>query len=196
MGITSGARRSGRSAPLGRGEEIRMIRAPRAAWLLTHALALFFLLGAGAARALETGDAAPAFSAPRLGAEGSISLDEHLGKVIYLDFWASWCPPCVTAMPVLDELRREFGARGFEIVAVNVDRDPEQAIRFLSSRPVGYASASDPAGELPKRFGIATMPTSFVIDRSGIVRHVHEGFRRSDAARIRDEIRALVAEGE
>jgi thiol-disulfide isomerase/thioredoxin len=173
-----------------------MIRSPRAAVLLTRALVLLALLGPGAARALETGEAAPAFSAPRLGSQGTISLDEHLGKVIYLDFWASWCPPCLTAMPVLDELQREFGPRGFEVVAVNVDRDPEQALRFLAARPVAYPSASDPAGELPRRFGIATMPTSFLIDRSGVVRQVHEGFRRSDAARIRAEIRALVAEGE
>jgi thiol-disulfide isomerase/thioredoxin len=173
-----------------------MIRSPHAAVLLIRALALAALLPAGAALALDAGEAPPAFSAPRLGAQGTISLDEHQGKVIYLDFWASWCPPCLTAMPVLDELQREFGPRGFEVVAVNVDRDPAQALRFLASRPVGYASASDPAGELPKRFGIGTMPTSFLIDRSGIVRRVHEGFRRSDAARIREEIRALVAEGE
>ena len=170
-----------------------MIRTPRAIALLP---ALLLLLVAGAARSLESGDVVPAFRLPLLGAEGSVSLDEQRGKVIYLDFWASWCPPCVTAMPVLDELRREFGPRGFEVVAVNVDRDPEKARRFLESHRVGYASASDPVGELPKRFEIATMPTSFVIDRSGIVRHVHEGFRRSDAARIRDEIRALVSEGE
>ena len=170
-----------------------MIRTPRAIALLP---ALLALLVAGAARSLESGDVVPAFRLPLLGAEGSVSLEEQRGKVIYLDFWASWCPPCVTAMPVLDELRREFGPRGFEVVAVNVDRDPEKARRFLESRRVGYASASDPVGELPKRFEIATMPTSFVIDRSGIVRHVHEGFRRSDAARIRDEIRALVSEGE
>jgi thiol-disulfide isomerase/thioredoxin len=173
-----------------------MIRSPRAVVLLTRTLVLAALLGPGAAPALDAGEAAPAFSAPRLGAQGSISLDQHQGKVIYLDFWASWCPPCLTAMPVLDELQREFGPRGFEVVAVNLDRDPEQALRFLASRPVGYASGSDPAGELPRRFGVATMPTSFLIDRSGIVRHVHEGFRRSDAARIREQIRALVAEGE
>ena len=170
-----------------------MIRAPRAAVLLP---ALVLLLVSGAARSLESGDVVPEFRLPRLDAGGTVSLDEHRGKVIYLDFWASWCPPCVTAMPILEEWRREFGPRGFEVVAVNVDRDPEKARRFLESRRVGYASASDPAGELPQRFEIATMPTSFLIDRQGIVRRVHQGFRRSDAARIRDEVRALVAEGE
>jgi thiol-disulfide isomerase/thioredoxin len=171
-----------------------MTCAPRTAVLLTRALVLACVFAAGSARALEQGDAAPGFSAPRLGAEGTISLDEHRGKVIYLDFWASWCTPCVAAMPFIEELRREFGPQGFEVVAVNVDREPEKASRFLATRGVGYASASDPAGELPKRYGIATMPTSFVIDRSGIVRHVHEGFRRNEASRIREQIRALVAE--
>ena len=76
-----------------------------------------------------------------------------------------------------------------------MDRDLEHARRFLERRPVGYPSASDPEGLLPTRFGIETMPTAFLIDRDGIVRHVHRGFRRGDVDDLRVRIRALVSTG-
>jgi len=83
----------------------------------------------------------------------------------------------------------------FQVLAVNVDRDPADARTFLSRRPVGYPSAFDPQGELPGRFGVQTMPTSFLIDRQGVVRLVHEGFRKGDVDALRDHIQELVASG-
>lgn len=153
-------------------------------------------LHAGAAAALESGERAPSFSAPALVGSGKVSLADHLGRVVYLDFWASWCPPCLEAMPKLEELREEFSRQDFEVVAVNVDRDPRRAARLLEKYGVGYASASDPEGRLPERFGIATMPTSFLIDRRGVVRYVHEGFRRGDIPQLRRRIQDLVEPGE
>jgi peroxiredoxin len=145
------------------------------------------------AAALQQGDPAPAFSAPGLSG-GTVSLAAYRGKVVYLDFWASWCGPCAQALPAMDALRREFKAKDFQVVAVNVDREPKLAKAFLAKRPIGYPSAQDPAGSLPARFGVDSMPTSFLIDRSGVVRHVQRGFRSSDVETLRKMIQQLVAD--
>jgi thiol-disulfide isomerase/thioredoxin len=156
------------------------------------AAALLFAALAVPASSLEAGDPAPEFSAPGL-TGGTVSLAAYRGKVVYLDFWASWCGPCAQALPALEELRQEFAPGDFQVVAVNVDRDPKLAKKFLQKRPVGYPSAIDPKGALPARFGIESMPTSFLIDRAGVVRHVQRGFRASDVGPLREEIRKLVA---
>ena len=66
--------------------------------------------------------------------------------MVYLDFWASWCPPCLTSLPLLEKLRKEFPSDQFQILAVNVDQDPEKARKFLERTQVGYPSATDPEG--------------------------------------------------
>jgi peroxiredoxin len=160
----------------------------RLGWILC----LFLILMAPAASALEAGDAAPAFSAPELGGKQTVSLSAYRGKVVYLDFWASWCPPCLVSLPKLEELRQEFPDADFQVVAVNLDRETGKALRFLAKRPIGYPSASDPAGRIPEQFQVGTMPTSFLIDRSGVIRYVHEGFREADVAELRTRIADLV----
>lgn len=154
------------------------------------------LLGAGPAAAVEAGDRAPGFQAPLLGEGGDLDLASYKGKVVYLDFWASWCPPCLTSLPILEQLRKEFPATDFQVVAVNLDTDTGRAKRFLSKRSIGYPSASDPSGKIPEKFGLETMPTSYLIDREGVVRHVHKGFRKSDVDGLRTRIRSLVGGAE
>jgi peroxiredoxin len=171
---------------------VRRRRRSRLALLLTALCGALATLP-GRAVALDAGDAAPSFSAPRLDGAGLVELAAHRGKVVYLDFWASWCAPCVVALPALDELRREFPAADFQVLAVNVDRDPTDARRFLARHAVGYPSASDPEGRIPERFGVETMPTSFLIDRAGKIHYVHRGFRRGDVDDLRRRIRGLVA---
>jgi peroxiredoxin len=146
----------------------------------------------GLAGAVDVGQEAPAFQLPALGADGQVSLGDYRGKVVFLDFWASWCPPCLSSLPQLDSLRVELSGSDFQIVAINVDRDPSKAIEFLARHPVGYPSASDPEGEWPERFGIPTMPTSYLIDRRGVVRHVHPGFRDGDIETLRAHIREML----
>lgn len=163
--------------------------------VLLTTLSLLLWLWPQAAGAVGVGDEAPTFRLPALGGKGSVSLAEHRGKVVYLDFWASWCPPCLVSLPLLDGLRQEFPSRDFQVIAVNLDRDPRKALDFLARRPVGYPSASDPDGVLPERFELPTMPTSFLIDRQGVVRHVHEGFRPEDIDGLRQRIRRLLGGG-
>jgi cytochrome c biogenesis protein CcmG/thiol:disulfide interchange protein DsbE len=161
------------------------VRAFAAAVLIMGALAL-------PAAAVEQGDKAPDFTAAGL-TGGTISLADYRGKVVYLDFWASWCGPCAQALPALDALRREFPPGDFQVVAVNVDREAKSAQAFLRKRPIGYPSALDPEGAIPAQFGVEVMPTSFLIDRDGTVRHVQRGFRTDDVESLRKQIQQLVA---
>jgi len=155
-------------------------------------ITLFVLLTTDVAFALEAGDRAPAFAAPALRGGGTVELSKYRGKVVYLDFWASWCAPCLTAIPEIEAMRSEFPATEFQIIAVNLDQKTKKALRFLSKNPIGYPSASDPKGLLPDQFGVDTMPTSYLIDREGVIRYVHRGFQRGDGAKLRHEIRALL----
>jgi thiol-disulfide isomerase/thioredoxin len=155
---------------------------------------LGMLLGATSALAVVEGEPAPVFDAPALGGSGSVSLDDHRGKVVYLDFWASWCPPCLESLPQIDRLSKAFPEDAFQVLAVNVDSKPKKALKFLKRNPVGYPSASDPKGVLPKRYGLKTMPTSYLIDQRGIVRYVHNGFRREDIDELRSRIQQMLEE--
>ena len=156
------------------------------------ALLLLLIAIAPTAAALDEGDRAPAFDLPALDGKGSVSLEQYKGKVVWLDFWASWCPPCLTSLPELEKLRKEMPAAQFQIVAINIDEKPKKAHRFLAKKPVGYPSASDPEGVLPEAFGLETMPTSYLIDQKGVIRLVHEGYHEGDIAKIKAEATRLM----
>ena len=165
------------------------MRNPRATQILLFAT---LLLLPASGLTLEVGDRAPAFAAESLDGSRQLSLRAYRGKVVYLDFWASWCPPCLQSLPLLESLRKEFLADEVQFLAVNLDRDLDQARAFLREHSIGYPSATDPEGRLPESFQIKKMPTSFVIDRDGVIRYVHAGFRPSDIGEIRAQIRRLV----
>src|SRR5262245_23461573 len=88
------------------------------------------------ATAVGDGSRAPDFKAPSLDGGKSLSLATYRGKVVYLDFWASWCPPCLTSLPLLEQLRKEFPSDQFQILAVNVDQDVEKARKFIQKTGV------------------------------------------------------------
>jgi thiol-disulfide isomerase/thioredoxin len=168
-----------------------VLRAARARRLAILAATLL-CVAAHPARAADEGQPAPAFSAKSLDGTGTVALGNYKGKVVYLDFWASWCAPCQTSLPALEALRKEFPADQFQVIAVNVDQDPEKARKLLEKLKIGYPSATDPEGRLPATFGIKTMPTSYLIDRDGVIRRVHPGFRSGDVDAIRKQIQTLV----
>jgi peroxiredoxin len=157
------------------------------------ALLVFILfLTTSQASALDAGDRAPDFAAPTLDGAGRVELSDYRGKIVYLDFWASWCAPCLKAIPEIEKIRSELPADAFQVVAVNLDQKKKKALRFLDKHPIGYPSASDPKGRLPDQFGVETMPTSYLIDAEGIIRYVHPGFKKGDGDKLRHEIRALL----
>ncbi len=168
---------------------------------ILHALPCLLALSVPVAvQAVESGETAPEFTLPALRTTdgGDINLADFRGKVVYVDFWASWCPPCLVSIPLLNELRDKYVAEGkpFEVLAVNVDSDPEDGIEFLLDEPVNYVVVSDPEGKTPALYGVPGMPTSYLVDAEGRVRLVHEGFKRSDIDMIEAEVVKLLEEME
>ena len=152
---------------------------------------IFFPLSAFA---ISVGDTVPSFKARSIDGTKSVAVEDFRGKVVLIDFWASWCPPCLKSLPKYNELRREIGTSDFEIVAVNVDENTEDAKKFLAKHPVSYPIAKDPKGVLPGVFGVKAMPTSYLIDKNGVVKYVHAAFKEGDIEKLRVEIEKLIAE--
>jgi peroxiredoxin len=152
------------------------------------ALIAMTLFMSSAAPAAKPGDRAASFDLPRVDGSGNLSLESLRGKWVYLDFWATWCDPCLSAVPALENLRKEFPADQFQVLAVNLDKKVSKARKFMKRKNIGYPSVSDPKGRTPEQFGLETMPTSYLIDPKGVVRYVHKGFRKGDIEAIREEI--------
>jgi peroxiredoxin len=144
---------------------------------------------------LASGESAPACSARLLDGDRSVRLADYHGKVVYLDFWASWCAPCRESFPFMNELQRELASKGLQILAVSVDKTADEARRFLARHPAQFATALDAPGACPAAYRLQGMPSSYVIGRDGIVRAVHVGFRGGDKAEIRRQVIEALAEG-
>ena len=144
--------------------------------------------------AIELNSAAPLFSLPSIKTTQQVTLSDYKGKVIYLDFWASWCAPCRVSFPILDNLHQTYQKDGFEVVAINLDEEPEAAQRFLKDYPASFTVLRDAIGHVPENYYVEAMPSSFLIDRKGIIRHIHEGFSRTDEADLKQKIEMLLAE--
>lgn len=159
------------------------------------ALLLTLLPLSGISEPLPVGQPAPSIDLPNMPNNGhNTSLASLQGQVVYVDFWASWCGPCRVSFPLLNDMRNQLHEQGFEVLAVNVDEFEKDALAFLDELPVDYAVVRDSEGVTPASFGVLGMPTGFLIDREGRIREVHQGFRKSDAARIREAVSSLLAE--
>jgi thiol-disulfide isomerase/thioredoxin len=165
---------------------------------MTARVASVFLLVALATAGAAAGPITPPSPAPALewtDAGGQpVTLASLKGKVVLLDIWASWCAPCKAAFPNYDDLHTRFRDRGFHVLAVNVDEQRKDADRFLAGRRPALQVVFDPQGRAPAALRVKGMPTSFLIDRRGQLRYVHEGFTDASLALYRREILALLEE--
>lgn len=123
-----------------------------------------------------------------------LDLGAYQGKVVYVDFWASWCSPCRQSFPWMQTMLEKYGKDGLVIVAVNVDQERRLADEFLKERPTAFPVIFDSAGSLAARFNVQTMPASYLFDRKGQQRVHHLGFHESRRDGYEQEIRALLAE--
>ncbi|SJM92698.1 TlpA family protein disulfide reductase [Crenothrix polyspora] len=156
-------------------------------------LALAMLAITTSADATEIGQSAPQFTLPTLQQGQPTALKEKLGKVIYLDFWASWCAPCRTSFPLLNKLHEKLKAQGFEVIAVNLDEDKAKAEKFIQEIPVGFTVLHDSKGEWADQYVVESMPTSFIIDKKGVVQHIHHGFTATDIDELEKKVSELLA---
>jgi thiol-disulfide isomerase/thioredoxin len=145
---------------------------------LARLLALLLLSGTGTAVVRATG----------------LDLNAYRGKVVYLDFWASWCGPCRESFPWLAGLLRDYATRDLVVIGVNVDKDRTLAERFLGDTPAAFSIIYDPRGEIAAAYKVAGMPTAILIDRTGQVRYQHTGFSVKKRGEYEGHLRTLLSE--
>jgi thiol-disulfide isomerase/thioredoxin len=165
-------------------------RTDRFKWVRrTLFLALLALLSESSAFAFTTGDTFPDLSEFEM--EGSIPSIK--GKVVLIDFFASWCAPCKASFPVMQELQKKFADQGFVIIGVNVDTKKTDMDRFLKKNPVDFATVRDAQTKLVSTMKITAMPSSYLLDREGKIRAVHSGFHGEETRKqYLAEIEALL----
>jgi cytochrome c biogenesis protein CcmG, thiol:disulfide interchange protein DsbE len=128
-------------------------------------------------------------------AELPAPLAPYKGKLVYLDFWASWCGPCVQSFPWLNQMQEKYG-KDLVVVGVNVDADPKAVQAFLKAHPAHFDIVRDPDGKLPELYKIEGMPSSVLIAPDGHVLHQHSGFRARDTAKYEAAIQEALSHEE
>jgi peroxiredoxin len=153
---------------------------------VTAALATTSMVGASSALA-------PSFTLPSRAGD-TVSLAQLKGKVVMLNFWASWCGPCRQEMPLLDQMHKRYSALGFTLVGVNVDANSKDAEDWLSKTPVSFPVLFDRESKVSAMYDVKAMPSTVFIDRKGNVRYLHKGYKAGDEGEYLNQIRALLKE--
>ncbi len=144
------------------------------------------------ALAAQQGDPAPALELPQLDSEKEIRLADYVGKIVYVDFWASWCGPCRQSLPLYEALKERLPADRFQILAVNLDEERKDAENFLKRHPVSYTVLFDPAGNSARDWSVLAMPSSYLVDSHGRLAYIYIGFEASHIRKIEHDIKALL----
>ncbi len=166
-----------------RGRQVGMAVVALGAWMGAIAVAA----------ALSAGQRAPEIRGKDLSGR-PFRLSSLQGKVVVVDFWATWCAPCKEELPKLERLYRKYRGKGLVVVGVSVDRDAGKVRRFVEELGLTFPTIHDRGGQrIAARYAPPRMPSTYVIDKRGIVRHVHGGYRRGDERRLEREVKALLA---
>ena len=149
-------------------------------------LAMTSMVGASASMA-------PTFTLPSRSGD-TVSLAQLKGKVVMLNFWASWCGPCRQEMPLLDQMHKRYSSLGFTMVGVNVEANTADAERWLKDTPVSFPVLFDRESKVSKLYDVNAMPSTVFIDRKGNIRYLHRGYKPGDEGEYLNQIRALLKE--
>ncbi len=159
-------------------------------WII---ISISLILFTGFAAPAEIQKAAPEFTGTTL--EGKvIKLSHYKGKVVLLDFWASWCGPCKREFPFLVQLHHALKDQNFTVIGINVDTDRSKAERFLAGQKVkpDFPIVFDGKGKIAERYQLQGMPTTILIDKNGVIRYRHTGFRDKDRAEVIRRVKELL----
>lgn len=157
-------------------------------------LVKFLLLSIFVISTVQAQELAPEFELNALEGDQRHRLSDYQGKVIYLDFWASFCGPCRQSLPALDELQKEYDPEKFQVLAINVDGDVEEALAFLKQYPVTYTMLVEHTGKTQRDYNLVGLPTSFLIDQKGEVIGSFQGFHPEHITRLRKALNYLLEE--
>jgi thiol-disulfide isomerase/thioredoxin len=119
-------------------------------------------------------------------------IESHKGKVVYLDFWASWCGPCRKSFPWMNDMQEKYRKQGLLVLSVNVDNDKSLAEQFLVEVPANFNVVYDAKGKIARKFKLKGMPSSYLIDRTGKVVNAHIGFSAIKKIKYEQEIKTLL----
>ena len=124
----------------------------------------------------------------------SVRLSEHLGEVVIINFWATWCGPCRQEMPLLGELYGKYKQAGLVLLSVNIDENVEPAVEMAQTLKVSYPVLLDARKEVSRAYDVGAMPVTVLVDRAGVVRYVSEGYKPGYEKRYTDKLRELLNE--
>lgn len=162
--------------------------------LRTIALAgLALWAGGTSALADLAGREAPDFALKSAAGE-NLRLSEYRGNVVMLNFWATWCGPCRQEMPLLDEMYGRYRKVGFTLLGVNIDDDARRAREMAEALDISFPVLFDVDKDVSRRYAIEAMPVTVIIDRQGVVRYVHYGYKSGYEQAYLDEVRTLLSE--
>jgi thiol-disulfide isomerase/thioredoxin len=145
------------------------------------------------ALAASSSSPAPHFAlAARGGSE--VNLAQYKGQVVMINFWASWCGPCRTEMPFLENIYKKYHKAGFTLLGVNVEPDSKAADDWLKQTPVSFPILYDKESKVSKLYDVSGMPSTVIIDRKGNLRVLHHGYKPGDENEYLDNIQKLIRE--
>ena len=156
-------------------------------------MAMTFCLSPSAEAKLKEGQEFPTLKVSGFPGKPKVDASKYKGKVVIVDFWASWCEPCKVELPALNKLHKKYKGK-VVVIGVNVDEKIDDAKSFLKDHPVGFDLVHDKKQAVAGELGIEKMPTSFILSDGKIVK-VHEAFREGDEKKIEAEIKKLLAGG-
>ena len=159
--------------------------------ILAGALALIWLGDSDVPAPVGRGASAPGFRLDRLDGEGPIALSDFRGRVVLVNFWATWCKPCEDEMFSMERLYRALHPAGFELVAVSVDEDPSDVAAFRDRMAISFPIALDPSQEVSRLYQTTGFPESLLVDRDGRILERYVGPR--DWAIYQERIRSLIS---
>ncbi len=161
--------------------------------LVVFAAAIVLLAQPGQDRYVDAGVPAPAFSLPRSSDGAPLSLEAQRGRVVLVNFWATWCKPCEDEMPSMERLYRALAGQGFELLAVSVDRPGAPVDEFAKRYGITFPILLDPDREVANRWQAFRFPESFLVDAEGRVVERYIGPRTWDAPEYEERIRELLS---